>query len=38
MAALVGTIHALVDGAAYGLLFAWLYNVFAGGGSQRMAG
>lgn len=34
---LVGTIYALVDGAVCGFLFAWLYNVFAGAGNQRMA-
>ena len=27
---LVGTAYALVDGAFGGLLFGWLYNVFAG--------
>ena len=27
---LVGTGYGLVDGAAGGLLFAWLYNAFAG--------
>jgi len=26
---LVGTLYGLVDGAIGGLLFAWLYNVFA---------
>jgi hypothetical protein len=26
----VGTLYALVDGAVCGLIFAWLYNVFAG--------
>ncbi len=26
---IVGTIYALVDGAIGGLVFAWLYNVFA---------
>jgi hypothetical protein len=28
--ALIGTIYALVDGATGGLMFAWLYNLFAG--------
>ena len=27
---LVGTAYALVDGAVGGLLFGWLYNLFAG--------
>jgi hypothetical protein len=27
---LVGTAYALVDGAVAGLLFGWLYNLFAG--------
>jgi hypothetical protein len=27
---LVGTLDGLVDGAVAGLLFAWLYNAFAG--------
>jgi len=27
---LVGTLDGLVDGAVAGLLFAWLYNTFAG--------
>jgi len=31
---IVGTIYALVDGAVCGFLFAWLYNVFAGGGTR----
>lgn len=26
---IVGTLYALVDGAATGLLFCWLYNLFA---------
>jgi hypothetical protein len=26
---LVGTLYALVDGAAFGLFFGWLYNAFA---------
>jgi hypothetical protein len=27
----IGTIDGLIDGAIAGLLFAWLYNIFAGG-------
>ena len=27
---ITGTLYALVDGAICGLLFGWLYNVFAG--------
>lgn len=29
----VGTLYALVDGAVAGLVFGWLYNVFAAKGS-----
>jgi hypothetical protein len=29
-AVIIGTLYALVDGAIAGLVFAWLYNVFAG--------
>lgn len=32
---LVGTLYALVDGAIGGLVFGWLYNLFAGRGSSR---
>jgi len=28
---IAGTLYALVDGAIFGLVFAWLYNRFAGG-------
>jgi hypothetical protein len=28
---MIGSIDALIDGGIAGLLFAWLYNVFAGG-------
>ena len=28
---LVATVYALVDGAICGAVFAWIYNVFAGG-------
>ncbi|MFQ5823024.1 MAG: hypothetical protein ACE5JB_03115 [bacterium] len=27
---IVGTLYALVDGAVAGLVFSWLYNLFAG--------
>ncbi|NIS59464.1 MAG: hypothetical protein GTO13_01800 [Proteobacteria bacterium] len=30
---IVGSLYALVDGAICGLVFGWLYNVFAGKGS-----
>jgi hypothetical protein len=29
-AVIIGTLYALVDGAIAGLVFAWLYNMFAG--------
>ncbi len=29
-AVIVGTLYALVDGLALGLVFAWVYNLFAG--------
>ncbi len=30
----VGALYALVDGAIGGLIFAWLYNLFAGTGGE----
>ena len=33
--ALVGAAYALIDGAAGGLVFGWLYNLFAGQVSTR---
>ena len=30
---IVGTLYAVVDGAIFGLVFAWLYNFFLGKGS-----
>ena len=31
---IVGTMYAVVDGAVCGLVFAWLYNLLLGKGSQ----
>lgn len=31
---IVGTCYAIVDGAIGGLVFAWLYNLFAGSGPK----
>lgn len=33
----IGTLYGLVDGAIGALLFAWLYNSFAGTGTQTHA-
>jgi hypothetical protein len=30
----IGAIDGLIDGAVAGLLFAWLYNIFAGGAKE----
>jgi hypothetical protein len=34
----VGILYALVDGMLGGLVFAWLYNRFAGGPKQAVSG
>jgi hypothetical protein len=31
------TLYALLDGAIFGAVFAWLYNAFAGGGRAHAA-
>jgi hypothetical protein len=34
---IVGTLYGVVDGAVGGAIFAWLYNTFAGSGSQGVS-